>query len=220
MPLLDRRSSPTARAHLKLLPLSAHAPLKSRGGPTEQSSLLSQFLGAATRAKRVCHDGTWGPLFPHTNLLSSQSLAPSRSSGKSCFCPFPTFIQEEPQQRQLRQNVFGKAKQEAAARIRRLSHGAVSGTEGSGSDGRGFAAIKDKIQCFSSALGAMLLPSAPQSPLSRASEGAKRARHQSDLRAASSSCLPKTNPETPAPPLCPSIHLRPILPSALTSFRE
>lgn len=68
MPLLDR-SSPRAHAHLKLLPLSTHAPLKSRSGPTEQSGLLSQFPGAATRAESICHNGTWGPLFPHTNLF-------------------------------------------------------------------------------------------------------------------------------------------------------
>lgn len=165
-------------------------------------------------------------VFPH-KPFTFPVPAPSRSSGKSRFCPSPTFIQEEPQQRWLRQNVFGKAKQEAA-KIRGLGHGVVSrqGPEGCVVAGGlrkrrpRLCSNKGQIQHFPSAFGTALPPSAPQPPTSRASEGAKRARHQSDLRAASSSCLPKTNPETLAPPLCPLIHLHPTLPSALTSFRE
>lgn len=65
MPLLNTGSSSTTRAHLMLLLLSTRVPLKSRSSPTEQSDLLSQFPGAATRAERICHDETWGPLSPH-----------------------------------------------------------------------------------------------------------------------------------------------------------
>lgn len=97
MPLLDTRSSPTARPRLKLLLLSTRAPLKSRSGPTEQFAFPISWR---------CHESRvlsprWDlgiAVFPH-KPVTFPVPAPSRSGGKSCFCPFPTFIQEEPQQR-------------------------------------------------------------------------------------------------------------------------
>lgn len=114
----------------------ALAPLKPRRGPTEQSRLLSPLPGTAMRAKCIHHDRTWDHSFPTQTSFTFPVPAPSRSSGKNCFCPFPTFIQQEPQQHQLRQKVFGKAKQEAA-KIQVLSHRVVShqGPEGCAMDG-------------------------------------------------------------------------------------
>lgn len=196
--------------HVHILPLSTHAPLKCRSGPTEQSSSLSRFPGAATGAEHLRHDGTWGwgwrknRCLPHTNLSPSQFLLLHAPVGKSCSCPFPTFIQEEPQQRSAQAERLWKSKA-------RSSWDSGAGARGGVVDGgiwKRQPKFCSKMQWFSSALGMMLPPSAPQSLSGRASEGAKHQMVQ-NLRAASSSRLPQTNPETPTSPLCPSIHSPP-----------
>lgn len=154
MPLLDTGSSTTAHAHLKLLPLSTHAPLKSRSGPTEQSSLLSQFPGAATRAERIRHDGTWGPLFPHTSFSPSQSLLLHAPVGKAASvlsplssrrsCSSATSGRTSLEKQSKKQPGLEGCHMGLCVRVQR----AVSRMEGSGSDSRGFAAIRDKFSTF------------------------------------------------------------------------
>lgn len=80
----------------------------------EPSSLLPSFLALPREPSAFPTMGPAGAaVSPHESLPPSQCLAPSPSSGKSCSCAFPTFIQEEPQHCQLRQKVFGQAKQTA-----------------------------------------------------------------------------------------------------------
>lgn len=144
--LLDRRS------------LSARAHHKPQSTIQNKAVCFPSSLGLPSNSAMM---GPGGSLISPTQTFQLFSVpAPSCSSGKSCFCPFPTFIQEEPQQCYQRQSVFGSTKQEAA-RIEGWCTGVLR-TEGFGSGGRGFAAIWDKIQWFSSALAALFPASAPQ----------------------------------------------------------
>lgn len=192
--------------HVRVLPLSTRAPSQIQ----EQSYRAKQFAfpiswgchGSRAPSPRWDPGGGGTAVFPTQTFLLPSLCSFTLQWEKAAPVLSPLSSRRSRRSARLRQNVFGKAKQEAAG-IQGPSHGVASWMEGSGSDSQGFCS---KIQRFSSALGTMLPSSAPQSPSGRASEGAK---HQSGLRAASSSCLPQTNPETPTSPLCLSIHSPP-----------
>lgn len=195
--------SPPARAHLA----AEHARPLSNPGAVLQSKAVRfpDFLGLPQEpsAFTMMGPGRGGiAVFPTQTFLLPSPCSFTLQWEKAAPVLSPLSSRRSRRSARLRQNVFGKAKQEAAG-IQGPSHGVASWTEGSGSDSQGFCS---KTQRFSSALGTMLPPSAPQSPSGRASGGAK---HQSGLRAASLSCLPQTNPKTPTSPLCPSIHSPP-----------